>query len=462
LGKKTALEKTSDMIERYNTPEMQAIWSEEHKLDIWLKIELLVCEGWAREGIISAQDMEKLRQASYNVNRMQAIERESHHDVISFLRSVQEQLGPEGRFLHLGMTSSDVLDTGLALQIKEAGVVLANALNGLIAATERGALTYKDTLMVGRTHGIHAEPMTFGLKLALWVAELRRALQRLHDALEQISVGAISGAVGTHATIPPAIEEYVCGQLGLAVDPVSSQIIQRDRHAHFLTTLALIASSLEKMAQEIRHLQRTEVSEAFEPFGAEQQGSSAMPHKRNPEKCERICGLARVIRGHALTGMENVALWHERDISHSSAERLVIPDSATLLHYMLDLFTDVALHLDVDAERMRRNLESTRGLIFSQRIMLALIDKGLPRQTAYKLVQRNAQHVWRGKDEQAHFLVLLETDPEIGAHLSSEELHQLTDTNFYTRYIDTAFIRLGLIPSATPDDVTMQTSAGSS
>ena len=449
------------MIERYATPEMQRIWSEEQKLDIWLKIELLACEGWAREGVIAPQDMEKLRQAGYNVDRMQAIERESHHDVISFLRSVQEQLGPEGRFLHLGLTSSDVLDTGLAVQIKEAGAVLSEALDRLIAVTERGALTYKDTLMVGRTHGIHAEPMTFGLKLALWVAEQRRARQRLLDALEQIAVGAISGAVGTHATIPPAIEEYVCGQLGLGVDPVSSQIIQRDRHAHFLTTLALIASSLEKMAQEIRHLQRTEVSEAFEPFAAEQQGSSAMPHKRNPEKCERICGLARVIRGHALTGMENVALWHERDISHSSAERIIIPDSCTLLHYMLNLFTDVVEHLEVDADHMRQNLDSTRGLIFSQRIMLALIDKGMPRQTAYKLVQRNAQHIWRGEDHQVAFLTLLQADPEIGAYLSAEELQHLTDTSFYTRYIDTAFARLGLVSPASTDVPDKLASGGS-
>ncbi len=450
------------MIERYATPEMQRIWSEEQKLNIWLKIELLACEGWEREGVISPQDMEKLRQASYNVDRMQAIERESHHDVISFLRSVQEQLGPEGRFLHLGLTSSDVLDTGLAVQIKEAGAVLSEALDRLISATERAALTYKDTLMVGRTHGIHAEPMTFGLKLALWVAEQRRASQRLSDALEQIAVGAISGAVGTHATIPPAIEEYVCGQLGLGVDPVSSQIIQRDRHAHFLTTLALIASSLEKMAQEIRHLQRTEVSEAFEPFAAEQQGSSAMPHKRNPEKCERICGLARVIRGHALTGMENVALWHERDISHSSAERIVIPDSCTLLHYMLNLFTDVVEHLEVDADRMRQNLDSTRGLIFSQRIMLALIEKGMPRQTAYKLVQRNAQRIWRGEDHQVAFLTLLQADSEIAAYLSPEELQHLTDTSFYTHYIDTAFARLGLVsPASTdaPDKLTSGSSA---
>ncbi len=435
------------MIERYNTPQMSRIWSEAHKLDIWLRVELLVCEGWAREGVISAQDLEKLRQASYNLDRMQAIEREAHHDVISFLRSIQEQLGPEGRLLHLGLTSSDILDTSLAVQIKEAGAVLIAALEQLISVTERAALSYKDTLMVGRTHGIHAEPMTFGLKLALWVAELRRARQRLHEALTQIAVGAISGAVGTHATVPPAIEEYVCGQLGLAVDPVSSQIIQRDRHAHLLTTFALVASSLEKMAQEIRHLQRTEVSEVFEPFGAEQQGSSAMPHKRNPEKCERICGLARVIRGHALTAMENVALWHERDISHSSAERLIIPDSSTLLHYILTLFSDVVAHLDVDTARMRFNLESTRGLIFSQRVMLALVEKGMPRQNAYKLVQRNAQRIWRGEDDTVQFLTLLQADPDIRAHLSAEELERLTDTSFYLHYIDTAFARLGLIPS---------------
>ncbi len=448
------------MIERYNTPQMRRIWSEEHKLDIWLKIELLVCEGWAREGIISAQDIEKLRRATYNVDRMRAIERESHHDVISFLRSVQEQLGPEGRYLHLGLTSSDVLDTGLAVQIKEAGEVLTEALNHLIAATERAALTYKDTLMVGRTHGIHAEPMTFGLKLALWVAELRRARERLRAALEQITVGAISGAVGTHATIPPAIEEFVCEQLGLGVDPVSSQIIQRDRHAHFLTTLALIASSLEKMAQEIRHLQRTEVSEAFEPFAAEQQGSSAMPHKRNPEKCERICGLARVVRGHAVTAMENVPLWHERDISHSSAERLIIPDSCTLLHYMLTLFTDVVEHLEVDAGRMRQNLEGTHGLIFSQRIMLALVEKGMARQTAYNLVQRNAQRVWRRKDGHPQFLALLQDDPKISSYLNPQELQRLTDTSFYTRYIDTAFVRLGLGSTTSTNAVDKPTSGG--
>src|SRR5579859_6087128 len=436
------------MIERYNTPEMQSTWSEEHKLGIWLKVELLVCEGWAFEGVISTQDMEKLRQASYNMDRMQAIERESHHDVISFLRSVQEQLGPEGRFLHLGLTSSDVLDTSLAVQIKEASEIISAALDHLIAVTEQAALTYKDTLMVGRTHGIHAEPMTFGLKLALWVAEQRRARQRLHEALEQIAVGAISGAVGAHATIPPAIEEYVCAQLSLGVDPVSSQIIQRDRHAHFLTTLALIASSLEKMAQEIRHLQRTEVSEAFEPFGAGQQGSSAMPHKRNPELCERICGLARVLRGFALTAMENVALWHERDISHSSAERLIIPDACTLLDYMLHIFTNVMRGLQVDEERMLANLHMTGGLVFSQRILLALIDKGVGRQEAYKMVQRNAQKVWgmasKGAIEGPALLDALTSDAEVARYLSRAELEELTNTDFYVRYIDAAFARVGL------------------
>jgi adenylosuccinate lyase len=296
------------MIERYSLPEMAAIWSTTHKTDIWLQVELLVCEAWAREGIIPHDAIEKIRAARYNAQRMQEIEQETHHDIISFLRSIQEQLGPEGRFIHLGLTSSDVLDTGLAIQLKEAGFLLSKSLSELVETVTQAAIHYKHTLMVGRTHGIHAEPITFGLKLALWVDELRRGQQRLTAALEQVTVGKISGAVGTHATVSPQIEEFVCEQSGLRVAPVSSQIVQRDRHAYFITTLALIGSSLEKMAQEIRHLQRTEVSEAFEPFGAGQQGSSAMPHKRNPELCERICGLARVLRGFAVTSLENVAL----------------------------------------------------------------------------------------------------------------------------------------------------------
>ncbi len=436
------------MIERYTRPEMAAIWSATHKTDAWLKVELLACEGWAREGIIPPDALEKIRAASYNAQRMQEIEQETHHDIISFLRSIQEQLGPEGRFIHLGLTSSDVLDTGLAYQLKEAGEVLTGSLAASEQAVARAAVRYKYTLMAGRTHGIHAEPITFGLKLALWLDELRRGQHRLADALEQVTVGKISGAVGTHATVPPQIEEFVCEQLGLGVAPISSQIVQRDRHAHFLTTLALIGSSLEKMAQEIRHLQRTELSEAFEPFEAGQQGSSAMPHKRNPELCERICGLARVLRGYALTAMEDVALWHERDISHSSAERIIIPDACTLLHYMLYLFTRVMSGLEVDEERMRFNLDMTGGLVYSQRILLALIDKGVGRQEAYKMVQRNAKKVWamasKGPIAGPALLDALASDAEVSGYLSHEKLTDLTNTDYYIKYIDTAFARVGL------------------
>jgi adenylosuccinate lyase len=436
------------MIERYSLPEMAAIWSATHKTDTWLQVELLVCEGWAREGVIPVDAIEKIRRGRYNAERMSEIEQETHHDVISFLRSIQEQLGPEGRFIHLGLTSSDVLDTALAVQLKEAGIVLSEALAKLIHTVEQAARQYKYTLMVGRTHGIHAEPMTFGLKLALWVDELRRGQARLAAALEQVTVGKISGAVGTHATIPPQIEEFVCEKLGIGVAPVSNQIVQRDRHAHFMTTLALLGSSLEKMAQEIRHLQRTELSEAFEPFGSGQQGSSAMPHKRNPELCERICGLARVLRGFSVTAMEDVALWHERDISHSSAERIIIPDACTLIHYMLHIFNNVMSGLQVDAERMLTNLNMTGGLVFSQRILLALIDKGVGRQEAYKMVQRNAKKVWnmasKGAIQGPALLEALSNDSEVSTYLTRDELAELTSTDYYTRFIDTAFVRLGL------------------
>jgi adenylosuccinate lyase len=436
------------MIERYSLPEMTGIWSAGHKTDMWLRVELLVCEAWAREGVIPAEAMEKIRAARYNMQRMQEIEQETHHDIISFLRSIQEQLGPEGRFIHLGLTSSDVLDTGLAAQLKEAGVLLSKSLAELTQVVAKQAVQYKYTLMAGRTHGIHAEPMTFGLKLALWVDELRRGQQRLAAALEQVTVGKISGAVGTHASVPPQIEEFVCEQMGLGVAAVSSQIVQRDRHAHFMTTLALIGSSLEKMAQEIRHLQRTEVSEAFEPFGTGQQGSSAMPHKRNPELCERICGLARVLRGYAVTSMEDVALWHERDISHSSAERIIIPDACILLHYMLHIFTGVMSGLQVDEERMLTNLNMTGGLVFSQRILLALIDKGVGRQEAYKMVQRNAKKVWsmssKGPIQGQALVEALSSDPQVTEYLTRTELTELTNTDYYVKYIDTSFKRLGL------------------
>ncbi len=436
------------MIERYSLPEMAAIWSASHKTDTWLRVELLVCEGWAREGIIPQEAMEKIRRASYKAERMQEIEQETHHDVISFLRSIQEQLGPEGRFIHLGLTSSDVLDTGLAAQLKEAGILLTTSLAELVQTVAQAAVQYKYTLMVGRTHGIHAEPTTLGLKLALWVDELRRGQERLAAALEEVTVGKISGAVGTHATVPPQIEEFVCEQMGLGVEPISSQIVQRDRHAHFITSLALLGSSLEKMAQEIRHLQRTEISEAFEPFAAGQQGSSAMPHKRNPELCERICGLARVLRGFAVAAMENIALWHERDISHSSAERIIIPDACILAHYMLHTFTHVMSGLQVDVERMQANLNMTGGLIFSQRILLALIDKGVGRQEAYKMVQRSAKKVWsmasKGAIHEPALLEALSSDPEVTEYLSRDELAELMNTDYYVKYIDTAFTRVGL------------------
>ncbi len=436
------------MIERYTLPEMADIWSSTHKTDTWLQVELLVCEGWAREGAIPPEAIEKIRRARYNPERMRKIEQETHHDVISFLRSIQEQLGPEGRFIHLGLTSSDVLDTGLAAQIKEAGSLLTLSLATLIQTVAHAAEHYKYTLMVGRTHGIHAEPITFGLKLAMWMDELRRGQQRLAAALEDVTVGKISGAVGTHATIPPQIEEYVCEMMGLGVAPISSQIVQRDRHAHFITSLALIGSSLEKMAQEIRHLQRTELSEAFEPFSSGQQGSSAMPHKRNPELCERICGLARVLRGFSVTAMENVALWHERDISHSSAERIILPDACTLIHYMLHIFNTVMSGLQVDEERMLFNMNMTGGLIFSQRILLALIDKGVGRQEAYKMVQRNAQIVWgmasHGPIAEPALLNALNDDSEVAAYLTSDELNELMNTDYYVKYIDTAFTRVGL------------------
>jgi adenylosuccinate lyase len=436
------------MIERYSLPEMATIWSAQHKTDKWLQVELLVCEGWAREGVIPQDAIEKIRQATYDLERMQEIEQETHHDVISFLRSVQERLGPEGRFIHLGLTSSDVLDTGLAAQIKEAGFLLTSSLNTLTEVVARAAVQYKYTLMVGRTHGIHAEPLTFGLKLALWMDELRRNQRRLAEALEQVTVGKISGAVGTHATVPPQIEEFVCEKMGLGVAPISSQIVQRDRHAHFMTALALIGSSLEKMAQEIRHLQRTEVGEAFEPFGSGQQGSSAMPHKRNPELCERICGLARVLRGFAVTAMENVALWHERDISHSSAERIIIPDACILLHYMLHIFIRVMKDLQVDAQRMQANLNMTGGLIYSQRILLALIDKGVSRQEAYMMVQRNAKRVWSmasdGPIQRLALLDALANDEEVTRYLSPDELKELMNTDYYLKYIDTSFKRVGL------------------
>jgi adenylosuccinate lyase len=423
---------------------MKRVWSDENKYQKWLDVELAVAEAWTEEGVVPAEDMVRLRGARYNHQRMMEVFETTRHDVTAFVTSITEGLGPEGRWLHLGMTSSDMLDTAQALQMVEAGALLLHELEEAIQILEIQAVRYKDTLMMGRTHGVHAEPMTFGLKLALWWDELSRQRARLLNACEDIRVGKISGAVGTHATIPPRVEERVCQRLGLRVAPVSNQVIQRDRYAHFVGTLALIAASLEKFATEIRGLQRTEIHELEEPFGSGQTGSSSMPHKRNPELSERICGLARLIRGHSVTALENVALWGERDISHSSAERIILPDSCLALDYILSIFTRIIRDLRVFEDRMWANVESSRGLVFSQRTLLVLVEKGLAREDAYQVVQRNAMRSWDGGQD---FRDLLRSDPEVRALLSSKDLEQIFDYGYYTRHIDDTFLRIGLLKS---------------
>jgi len=429
------------MIERYSRPRMKRVWSDENKFAKWLEVEIAVCEAWAELDVIPREAVPKIKLARLNLKRMAEILKETHHDMTAFLGAVAESLGDESRFIHLGLTSSDVIDTALSLQLIEASEILNQDIKELISALAQQAIKHKYTAMIGRTHGVHAEPLTFGLKLALWVEEMKRNRQRLSEAKKAIAVGKISGAVGTYATLSPRVEERACVKLGLVPAPVSSQILQRDRHAQFITTLAIIASSLEKFATEIRGLQRTETREVEEPFGVSQTGSSAMPHKRNPELCERICGLARLVRGYALTSMENIALWHERDISHSSTERITLPDSCLALDYCLALFTSIMAGLQIYPQRMKRNIGLTKGLIFSQRVMLALIDKGLSRQEAYELVQRNAMKAWRGDK---NFLNLLKADPEVTATLPAEELEPLFDYQYYLRYIDEIFKRLGL------------------
>ena len=420
---------------------MAAVWSEESKYDKWLLIELAVSEAWAEEGVVPAEDMAKLRSASYDIGRLREILEVTRHDMTAFLTSITEKLGPEGRWLHLGLTTSDVWDTATALQLVEAGELLDREVAALIDVLRQKALEHKDTMMMGRTHGVHAEPITFGLKMALWWDEMRRNRKRLAQAREMIAVGKISGPVGTHATVTPSIEARACRRLGIDAAPVSNQIVQRDRHAHFVTTVALIAASLEKFATEIRGLQRTEIREVEEPFGTGQTGSSSMPHKRNPDLSERVCGLARLVRGHSVTALENVALWGERDISHSSAERVILPDSCLALDYTLDLFTRVMHGLVVYPERMKQNMDATRGLLFSQRVMLALIDKGLDREDAYKIAQRNSARVL---DEGIAFREALEADAEFTDKLTPKEIDDLFDNGYYVRYVDDTFERAGL------------------
>jgi adenylosuccinate lyase len=420
---------------------MKRIWSDDNKFSKWLEVEMAVCDAWAELGVIPRQVIPKIKLARCNFRRMEEIFTQTHHDMTAFLGSVSESLGDESRFIHLGLTSSDVIDTALGLQLVEATDLLSQGVKELISVLAQKAIEHKYTVMMGRTHGVHAEPISFGLKLALWTEEMQRNRQRLSEAKRAIAAGKISGAVGTYATVPPEIEEKACARLGLTPAPVSSQILQRDRHAQFVTTLAIISSSLEKFATEIRSLQKTETREVEEPFAIGQTGSSAMPHKRNPELCERICGLARLVRGYALTSMENIALWHERDISHSSSERITLPDSCLIVDYSLALFTSIVKGLQVYPQKMKRDLELTRGLIFSQRVMLALIDKGLRRQKAYELVQRNAMKAWKGN---RNFLSLLQADPEVSAILPHGELEPLFDYQYYLRYVDDIFERVGL------------------
>ncbi len=429
------------MIERYSRPQMKRVWSDENKFDKWLRVEIATCEAWAELGVIPREAVAKIKLARVNLKRMGEILKETHHDMTAFLSSVSESVGNESRFIHLGLTSSDVIDTALSLQLVEAAELLSQDIKELTSVLAQTAIKHKYTAMMGRTHGIHAEPISFGLKLALWVEEMKRNQLRLTEAKRAIAAGKISGAVGTYATLSPELEEKACARLKLTPASVSSQILQRDRHAQFVTTLAIIASSLEKFATEIRGLQRTEVQEAGEPFSAGQTGSSAMPHKRNPELCERVCGLARLVRGYSLTSMENIALWHERDISHSSTERIILPDSCLVLDYSLALFTSIMKGLQIYPQRMKRNIDITRGLIFSQRVMLALIDKGLSRQKAYELAQRNAMKAWKGNKR---FLSQLKADPEVTAILPPAELEPLFDYQYYLRYMDDIFERLGL------------------
>lgn len=432
------------MIERYSRPEMKRVWADENKFSKWLEVEIAVCEAWSELGVIPREAMPKIKMARVNLKRMEEILQTTHHDVTAFLNTVAESLGEESRFIHLGLTSSDVIDTALSLQMVEAAEILTQDIKELIGVLAEKALKYKYTPIMGRTHGIHAEPTSFGLKMALWFEEMNRNRQRLNEAMKAISVGKISGAVGTYATLTPEVEEKACARLKLTPAPVSTQILQRDRHAQFVTTLAIISTSLEKFATEIRGLQKTETREVEEPFAEGQTGSSSMPHKRNPELCERVCGLARLVRGYAIASMENIVLWHERDISNSSTERITIPDACFALDYSLSIFTPVMRGLQVFPKQMMRNIELTRGLIFSQRVLLALIEKGLSRQDAYKVVQRNAMKVWKGNRK---FLTLLKADPEVTAVITPEELEPLFDYHYYLRYVDDVFQRLGLTES---------------
>jgi len=407
-----------------------------------LDVEIMACEAFAKKKLIPNSALYEIKKrARFDVTRIKEIENQTKHDVIAFIKNVSENVGPDAKYIHMGLTSSDVLDTALSLQMRDAADILIDDLKRFLIALERKAKKYRDTPCVGRTHGVHAEPMTFGLKFALIYAETQRNIERMKAARETINCGKLSGAVGTFANVDPWVEDYVCKRLKLNPAPISTQVIQRDRHAQYLTTIAIIGATLEKFATEIRALQRTEILEAEEPFAEGQKGSSAMPHKRNPVICERIAGLARVLRANALAAMENISLWHERDISHSSVERVIIPDSCILLDYMLNLATDVAMHMAVYPERMIENLNKMKGLVFSQRVLLALIGKGLSRNDAYDLVQRCAMRVWK---ENIELKSILMDEPEITRYLAHEEIEACFDLRYYTKNVNNIYKRLGL------------------
>lgn len=430
------------MIDRYTREEMGAIWTEENRYKAWLEVEILACEAWAELGEIPKEDVKEIRKkAAFNVDRIHEIEQETRHDVVAFTRSVSESLGKERKWVHYGLTSTDVVDTALSYLIKQANTVIRKDIVNFISILEAKAKEHKYTVMMGRTHGVHAEPTTFGLKLALWLEEMKRNLERFDEAAARVEFGKLSGAVGTYANIDPFVERFVCERLGLTPAPLSTQTLQRDRHAAYMSVLALIATSIEKFATEIRGLQKTETREAEEYFSKGQTGSSAMPHKRNPIASENMSGMARVVRGYMITAYENVSLWHERDISHSSAERIILPDATIALNYMLHRFGNVVKNLTVFPENMRRNIDKTFGVIFSQRVLLALIDKGMSREDAYKIVQPLAMKAW---EEETPFEQLLKDNKEVTARLSDQELKDCFDTTYHLKNVDFIFDRLGL------------------
>jgi adenylosuccinate lyase len=430
------------MIERYSRPVMAAIWTEENKFNSWLEVELCACEAWADLGVIPAEDAQKLRdKASFNIDRINEIELETRHDVIAFTRAVSETVGDERKWVHYGLTSTDVVDTALGYVLKQANTIIEQDIIQFIDILKAKAIEHKYTVMMGRTHGVHAEPTTFGLKLALWLEEMKRNLERFQHSADGVQFGKMSGAVGTYANIDPSIEVFVCKKLGTKPAPISTQTLQRDRHAEYMATMALIATSLDKFATEIRGLQKSEFREVEEPFAKGQKGSSAMPHKRNPIGCENISGLSRVIRGHMLSAYENVTLWHERDISHSSVERVILPDATMLLDYMLNRFMNIVKNLTVFPQNMKRNMQSTFGVPFSGRVMTKLIDKGFAREKAYDTVQPRAMQAW---EEQRSFRDIVQSTPEITAVLTLDEIAECFDPSWHLKHVDTIFTRLGL------------------